>query len=285
MQSGKTNDFRGMERLIERQMLLSRVRESGSRENDTHVAPDRFRFITISRELGALGNYVASELAQRLGWQVFDKEIVNCVAENSRVHQELVRELDEKTQSLIHDSVDRLLRMAAGVSFGHEEYHLALLRTLATLAARGRAIIVGRGGTYALQGEAGLHVRITGSLDRRVERISKRNGISPDDARRLVLHVDAERRSFIQRHFKANLEDLRFYDLVFNTDRIAAEQVADSILSAMGAPAAVASDRDQVQLPSSVPNPKPLAPDTPTQALGRGKAVLLEGQHNRTTVV
>lgn len=217
--------------MIERQMLLSRFRHASATRKQSTETTEGYRFITVSRDLGALGNFVASGLAARLHWQVFDKEIVDYIAENSRVRQELVQDLDEKTLSLVHDTVARLLRMAEGVSFGNEEYHKALLKTLATLAAHGGAVIVGRGGACALHGEPGLHMRVTGSLEVRVERIGKRMHLSREEARRLVLQTDAERRSFLQQHFRAKAEDARFYDCIFNTDRVSVEQVVGAVLA------------------------------------------------------
>lgn len=230
MQSTKIGDLKGGQRLVERQMLLTKLRQTGSRDATLPAATGRHRFITISRDLGALGNFIATELAGRLSWQVFDKEIVDCIAQDARMRHDLVQALDERAKSLIQDTVDRLLRSAEGVSFGSEEYHQALLKTLAALAARGEVILVGRGGTYALQGEAGLHLRITGSLDVRTERISKRFGITIEEARSRVQRVDADRRSFLLQHFRANVEDTRFYDMVFNTDRMSVGQVVSAVL-------------------------------------------------------
>lgn len=231
MQSIQSNEVHGSGRLIERQMLLARFRQAGL--GSVQQAKGRFRFITISRDLGALGNFVASELATRLAWQVYDKEIVDFIAANSNVRLDLVKELDERVQNLIHDTVDRLLHMADGISFGNEEYHKALLKTLATLAALGSAIIVGRGGANALPGQSGLHLRITASPEIRTRRISERHRIPLEEAKRMVQQVDAERRSFLRHHFKASAEDGRYYDLIINTDRISVEQAADAILGMM----------------------------------------------------
>ncbi len=237
MQSMNSNEVKGAGRLIERQMLLARFRQAGA--GKAQKATGQYRFITISRDLGALGNFIASELATRLGWQVFDKEIVDYIAANSNVRLDLVKELDERAQNLMHDTVDRLLRMAEGVSFGNEEYHKALLKTLATFAAVGNVIIVGRGGANALQGQPGLYVRVTASLEIRVRRISERHRIPLDEARRKVQQVDAERRGFLQHHFKASAADERYYDLVINTDRTSVTQAADAVLGIMQAPASV----------------------------------------------
>lgn len=251
----------GATHLIERQMLLSRVRDRGGPRPLEADPAAPYRFITMAREVGAEGDVVAAELAKHLNWGLFDKEIVDFIARDSHVRQDLVRELDERSQSLIHDTVQRLLLMAEGISFGNEEYHEALLKTLAYLAARGNAIIVGRGSAYALRGEPGLHVRIVASQDVRIGRLAKRWLVTPAEARRRMLHIDAERRSFIQHHFRQNIDDGRFYNAVINTDDLSIEQVVHAVLGMLSVPEHVKHAQDsEKQKTVSPPIPGPVAP-------------------------
>ncbi len=226
----------GTEHMIERQMLLWQARLKAAREEaatEKHVDPKPaavYRFVTICRNDGTLGDEVARELANRTGWHVFDKEIVNYIAENGRVRESLVRQLDERSQGLIHDGILRLLRMPEWKSFGSDEYHEALLKTLAYLSTQGHAILVGRGANFALRNEEhGLHVRTIASLEVRAKRLSDSWGVSPDAARRCMLAGDEERKHFVRHHFKQDVDDLNFYDLVINTDYLTAEQAAGSI--------------------------------------------------------
>lgn len=224
----KATDSPGATLLVERQMLLSRVRNQAARSSAAEPSA-QFRFVTITRDVGALGDQVAEALANKLQWHVYDREIVDCIAQDSRVRQDLVRELDERSQSLIHDTVHRFLLTAEGISFGNQEYHESLLKTLALIAARGDAVIVGRGGAYALQGEPGLHVRIIASPEVRVRRLAERWRTSREDALRRMGKIDAERRSFRQQHFRKHVDELSFFHAIFNTDNMAVEQVVHTI--------------------------------------------------------
>jgi cytidylate kinase len=226
----RTSESHDASHLVERQMLLSQVRDRAGSLPAESAPAHGHRFITIARAVGSLGDEVAAELAARLHWHVFDREIVDTIAQNSRVRQDLVRDLDERSQSLIHDTVARLLLMAAGISFGNEEYHQSLLKSLALLAARGKAIIVGRGSAYALQGEPGLHLRFVASPEIRMRRLVEQWRVAPEAARRRMEQIDAERHNFVHNHFRQSLDDLRFYDAVFNTDRQTVEQVADAVM-------------------------------------------------------
>ncbi len=236
MRTKGLDDSPAASHLIERQMLLSRVREQASPRGMVAEPDHSYRFITVTREIGSHGDLLAEELARHLQWQVFDKEIVNFIAEDSHVRRDLVRQLDERSQSLIHDMVERLLLMAEGISFGNEEYHKALLKALAYLAARGKAVIVGRGSAFALQGEPGLHLRIVANPETRVTRLARRWAVPADEARRRMHQIDAERKSFIQHHFRHSIDELSLYDAIFSTDRLSLEEIVHAVLAMMAAP-------------------------------------------------
>ena len=193
-----------------------------------------YRFVTLSRDEGSLGDDIAAQLANRLGWQLFDKEIVDYIAENNHVPEDIVRKLDERSQGLVHEAILRFLEMPESTPFGNEEYRRSLVKTLEALATHGSAVLVGRGANFALLGsEHGLHVRITASLEVRIQRVSEIRKISVEKARSCLMAIDADRRNFIRHHFRKEFDDSRYYDLVLNTDRLSIERAVDSILSAM----------------------------------------------------
>ena len=214
-------------RITERQMRLWNALHPSE-----HSKSSPYRFLTISRDEGTLGDEIAQALAQRLGWRLYDKEIVNYIANHNHVREDMVRQLDEKSRGLIHDTILRLLRMPESSPFGSEEYHESLMKTLATLATQGDAVLVGRGANFALhRSEDGLHVRTTGSSKVRIQRLSKSWQVTPDIARQRMMEIDEERRAFIRHHFNQDLDDLSFYSLIFNTDHFSVRQVVSSVLS------------------------------------------------------
>src|SRR5512136_597700 len=65
-------------------------------------------YLLISREKGAGGSAVAQLAGKRLGWQVFDKELVDAIAQKAQVRRELIESLDERDQTTIEDAIERL---------------------------------------------------------------------------------------------------------------------------------------------------------------------------------
>lgn len=195
-----------------------------------------YRFLTISRDEGTLGDEIAKVLSEHLGWHLYDKEIVNIIAAHNHVRENMVWPLDEKINGLMHNMISRMLPMPEGAPFGFEEYHESLLKALAGLANRGNAILVGRGANFALRWfDQGLHVRITGSLDARVQRLSKSWHVPHEAARRRIVSTDEDRRVFIQHHFRQDINDPRSYSIVINTDHVSVNQVVVSLMAILHA--------------------------------------------------
>jgi cytidylate kinase len=233
MSRGQPGESSGLLHLANRQLLLYEERRKLLDRHGAGKSPG-FQFVTISRDVGALGDVIASELSRHLAWKVYDKEIVDYIASASHVRQGLVDQLDERAQNRIHDTISRLLR---GGAFGNDEYHVSMVRTLATLAAGSKAILLGRGGAFALQAQPGLHVRVTAAQALRVQRMSKCWNVPVPEARRRVLQVDAERRHFARYHFNVDPDDVRFFHLVFNTDWVTVDQAVGAIVAILQRPA------------------------------------------------
>ena len=234
----RTGESYGTHHIVERQMLFHDAVEKAEREEPARKSSLRDRFLTLSRELGSSGDDVARELAGHLGWRVFDREIVESIAADTKVRQQLVSQLDERAQNLIHESVQRLLRLTEGGSFGVPEYHESLLKTRGILAMQGNSIIVGRGANFALRGTNGLHVRITESLEQRIARTTREWGVTAAEARARLEAADAEKREFIRQHFHADIGDPRQYDVSFCADHLSTEQLSAAILGVLGFPPA-----------------------------------------------
>jgi hypothetical protein len=227
----------GSAQLVERQMLFNKVREA-TRRSPTEKPIRSFKYLTISRRIGSLGDAIAQEVAANLGWHVCDREIVDYIAQNSHVRQSLVNELDEKAQSMIYDRVQRFLSLPGGDSFGVEEYHEALLKTLNYLAARGGLIIMGRGSNFVLFDDYhGLRVCVTAPFELRAQRLSKRWSSSLSEAGRRIRELDDERREFVREHFRQDIDDPHAYDLIFDTNRLTVQQVTSAILTVIRTPA------------------------------------------------
>ncbi len=211
-----------LESIVDRQiqrwnleMRLARERGGG---------PRRARpLITISRTLGSGGSLIANLLSDRLDLQVFGREIIDQIAQQSEVRRELVEALDEQARSRVESWVDGLLRRRI---FDEGDYYHHLLQVVRSLAEMGSAIIVGRGANYVLRRRLTLNVRIVAPEAARVQRLIEYLKISENEAREEIRKSDSTRSRFIRRLFDRDWENALDYDLVLNTDEICIECAA-----------------------------------------------------------
>src|SRR5467141_2766439 len=108
--------------------------------------------ITVSREYGAGGGEVAKRLAETLGWELLDRELLHQAAAVEHVPDADLERLDEKTLSM----ADRFRLHPP-----HEQYMHGLREAARQAAARGDVVLVGRG-TRQLLGDTPntFHLRL-----------------------------------------------------------------------------------------------------------------------------
>jgi cytidylate kinase len=77
-----------------------------------------------------------------------------------------------------------------------------------------------------------LHVRLVGSLEKRVQRIQQLNALSSKAALGLVLREDRGRQRYLRKYFHRDIDDPLLYHLVINTDLMTCEGAAETIAHA-----------------------------------------------------
>jgi hypothetical protein len=189
------------------------------------------RFVTISREAGAGGGEIGRCVGQRLGWEVFDKNLLDCIADRFQVSRMMLDLVDETRTNWVYDVLgtwmDRKL-------VPHEKYVACLSRVVLAAAHRGHAVFVGRGAQFLLPRPELFAVRVVASPQYRVRRIMEQAGIGESDARRMIAAVDEGRREFAERFFHHDITDPHLYDLVINVERCGKAESVEEIVAAVG---------------------------------------------------
>lgn len=187
------------------------------------------RIVTISRQCGAGGADVAARVAAELGFQLWDQELVSHVARKAQTDVQLVRELDERQRDLLDDVLATSIH-AGRISGG--QYRALLTRTIAELAERGGAVIVGRGANMLVAAEQALRVSVVCPFDQRVQRYGERERLDFDRASSVVRAKDRERERFVAKLAGESSADPTQYDLVVNTLELCERSAARLIVTA-----------------------------------------------------
>lgn len=190
----------------------------------------RFRpSIAITRELGSGGRIIAGLLAERLGFEVAGKEIINEIAERIKVPKDLLGLLDERPGNTLEIFGAGLLH---GAAISESDYDRALKGTLGTLLELGSLVIVGRGGVFVAKPGQALRVMVVAPLERRVQNYVIYENLSEKKAREKLLEIDAQRHHFHKRHFGHTEVDSNHYDLTINTEHLSMRSATEVILAA-----------------------------------------------------
>jgi cytidylate kinase len=205
----------------------------------TQQDTERFRAVTISRQAGSGGHSVAERLAELLPakqpgevnqWMIFDRNLVEKVLEEHHLPARLSRFMPEDHISSISDTMDEL--------FGLHPPSSDLVRktseTILHLAELGHVIVIGRAANIITQWLPHVfHVRLVGSLKKRMERLAKSNGLSQIAARKLADQEDLARHRYVRQFFNKNIEDPLLYHLTINTDLLSIDDAARMIAREM----------------------------------------------------
>lgn len=194
--------------------------------------------VTISRQTGSGAWQVAQHLARlldqrvpdpELKWTVFDRELVEKVLADHHLPQKLAAYMPEDRVSLIEDMMTELL----GLHPPSWTLFHATVETILKLAELGHVILIGRGAhVVTARLPHVFHVRLVGSLERRIERVKATRGLDAAQARAFIEREDRGRARYLREHFKAEIDDPLQYDLVINTDRLEGEQAGALIAEA-----------------------------------------------------
>jgi cytidylate kinase len=186
--------------------------------------------ITISREPGSQGPLVARAVGQRLGWPVYDQELLDRVAQEMGSHANLLKLIDEKPIGWLEQAV---VNLVGEYNLNQDTYMIHLIATVRGLGQQGRCVIVGRGTNFLLPAETTLRVRLVGDLKDRIAVARRIQNLSDKEAARWVERTSHERLDFVKRYFNKDAADPHHYDLILNTSHLSIEECADVIATAV----------------------------------------------------
>ncbi len=191
-------------------------------------APDHWPIITISREYGADPQELLDLLASRTGFDVWDRRILQGVAQETGGKESALTNLDERRRDAV---ADVLHSMIGGREHSNAGFLHGLMRVIHAVEREGKAILVGRGANYICDAHRSYRVRLVRPLDVRAREYAAREGTTVDEAQRTVLEHDASRADFVRQSFRHDVACPSDYDLVLNSAAWDLEGLADLLLA------------------------------------------------------
>jgi hypothetical protein len=219
--------MRSVQQIAERQALKAQLceRHRAPGVPGKHTTP----VITVSREFYAGGEIVGRGVADALGFEYWDHELLARVAQESGALEDILSSLDERVQSPVSDFLESLL---VGIEYSQGEYRRILIKVVTEIACRGSAVLVGRASHLILGTEHALRVRVVCPESVRISRLQAEEELTDAEAKQRVRSEDRGLRAFVHHHFKHEIATAEDFDVIVNTGVFTASQARDIVVAA-----------------------------------------------------
>jgi len=219
-----------------------------------------FRLITIEREYGCGGGAIAAQLAERIGWNLWDRRLTEEIARIAHVDASSVKRCDERMDSSLYRLAKAFWRGSherssglSGLTFDTDCMMEIMEEITARIAQEGNSVVVGRGAPYFFRKQPdAFHVFLYAPRAEKVRRLIE-DGSTVSQAEELVDTVDLERIAFVKHYFDADWPTRCLYHVMINT-ALGNEAVIQTILDTMhlveGRPKA--TDYEPSKVPSAI---------------------------------
>jgi cytidylate kinase len=203
------------------------------------------KLLTIEREYGSGAGAIAQRVAERLGWELWDQRLTDEIARRMECDRRHVEHQEERNDPLHYRLFKAFLRGSYEGSLNAPRLRLAdadgirqmTEKVIKEVAARGNAVIVGRGSAYYLCHRAdAFHVFIYAPFGEKVRRL-QHEGKSESEATELAQNVDQDRTAFIKQRFGIDWPARQYFHLMVNStvgDDSAAEMIVHGMTSVEG---------------------------------------------------
>ncbi len=183
--------------------------------------------ITIEREFGCGASEIASLVAGRLGWSLWDERLTQEIARLTESTPEAVERREWRTDPVVYRVFQDFLR--GGFEGGlppTNRLHLLDARRIAAVSetavkaafSSGPSVIVGRGSQFFLRNRKDVfHAFLYASRDYKISRLISR-GETQDKAIELIDTTDKARAAFVRQYLRLKWQEPYLYHAMFNTE-------------------------------------------------------------------
>lgn len=186
--------------------------------------------ITLCMEPGSGGCNIAEQVAKRLDFDFFHRDIIHKISESARISTTVVESLEKERLSGVQDFISSIVKD----QYIHPSIYLEhLMKVVGTIGKHGRAVVVGRGANFIIPPADRFAVRVIAPLKQRLGNVVMRYGVPSDTAKRRVMVRENRRSAFIRQSFNADICDPIHYDLVINTGSMSIEASVEAVISSV----------------------------------------------------
>ena len=201
------------------------------------------KIITISREYGSGGRLIGKLVAESLGYDFYDKEIIDMAAQESGLSPDFIKKTEQNLSSgflynlLLGSSYSGTANGASSINGTQmlplaDQVFNAERKVILDLAKKGNCVIVGRCADYILNtsdeidSKSLLNVFIYGNLEEKLKRIENLYKEPEQAAKKTIQQIDKRRANHYNTFTEATWCDRKNYDIMINSSTAGIEETA-----------------------------------------------------------
>ena len=188
--------------------------------------------LTLSRQSGIDTTTLCNKLIElfksfySMEWAYFDNDLIKKVIDDHDLSPRFQKFLREERESAISQMLNELLRLHPPIF----KLVRQMMDTILNLAEFGHIIVIGRGSNIITSHlNNSYHIRLVAPLENRIKCIQKSINESREMAKKILLKEDKNRKDFLFRTFKKNIDDPLLYNLTINTSRFSFDDLVSFI--------------------------------------------------------
>lgn len=193
--------------------------------------------ITIARGYGSGGKTIGKNLAEILGINCYDREILQMAADDSGINEQLFHQADEKVQPSLFVKkkgvyTGELIPPEDSDFVSNENLFNYQAKIIREKAMSESCIIIGRAADYILRTFPNtVSVNIQAPFNICVAEVADRHNLSTKEAERKVTKIDKYRSDFYSYYTGLDWKDPTNYDICLNSARLGWGKCAEAIIN------------------------------------------------------
>jgi uncharacterized membrane protein YczE/cytidylate kinase len=215
----------------DRLLGIHREAEDAPTEENFHEEEAHY-VITISREYGSGGREIGKLLAKELDIPFYDLDIIRTVAEKSGYSEAYVTKHEQKiTNPALMNLYSWYTASASEEDLPKiEQLYQAQKKVIWDIAAKESCVIVGRLANFILKdSRCAFHVFISADIESKIKRVTGRDNINEEAARKQILKVEKERANHCYYFTHKQWGNAKYYDLMIKSNILGIPQSAELI--------------------------------------------------------
>lgn len=182
--------------------------------------------ISVGREFGSGGRYIADQLSKRFDIPLYDRHLITEIAQKTGMTEEQVNKYNEAPKIKI------LSRTVNGYSNSIEDNIAEMQFDIIDKKAKdGESfVVVGRCSETKLKEYPALvSLFILGDMDKKIERVMEIYELNEEDAKKFITKKDKKRKRYHNYHCQGKWGDSRLYDISVNSSKLGVDKTVDFI--------------------------------------------------------